>query len=118
MAKGSGTTRTSTSSAPKGIAPSWVGRKAGQDSDIVKAVTRGWTSDGMGTTTVETPYGGAQIDANTNSDIMYARYGSRNMYFVTVWDKDYKIGTQHKPFDSIRDAKNFALYEIRKKYDD
>lgn len=113
MAKGSGGTR---SSRGKATAPIGGGRKAGQDSDIVKAVTRGWTSDGMGTTTVDTPYGGAQIDANTNSDIMYARYGSRNMYFVTVWDKDYKMGTQQKPFDSIRDAKNFALEEIRKKY--
>lgn len=100
MSKGSGGNRKSSSGKP--AATSLGGAKA---QSLKKAMSVGFTSDGMGTYVLETQHGGGQIDQSTSSYNSY-KYGKETVYHATPWDADYKMG-QEKVFSDLNSAKKY-----------
>lgn len=100
MSKGSGGNRKSSSSKPAATSLSRGGMTLSQ------AQKAAFTDEGGGVYTLDTPFGGGQIEASGKSSVNLYRYGKEQVYHAHAWDSNYQMYAD-RVFYTLNEAKKY-----------
>ena len=101
MSKGSGGNRKSSSSKPAAMSQS---KRGGMT--LSQAKSKGFTDEGGGVWSLDTPFGGGQIEASGKSSVNLYRYGKEEVYHAHAWDSNYTMYAD-RVFYTLNEAKKY-----------